>query len=104
MKMVLRRSIWWGGDAQRAAGGDQVEIRHLAPEQRVFVAEVVMDDQTRHHRGNPLARLVSRKGVGMCVGADERGLRHGVVSTRAATGCRLAWQVIRVSGDVCVIT
>ena len=40
-----------GEDPQRAVGGDQVEIGHAASEQRVSLAEVVMNVQTGHHRG-----------------------------------------------------
>ena len=47
-----------GEDPQRAVGGDQVEIGHAASEQRVSLAEVVMNVQTEHHRGESSARLV----------------------------------------------
>src|SRR5204863_9660496 len=40
-----------GEDPQRAVGGDQVEIGHAAPEQRVSLAEVVLKVQTGDHRG-----------------------------------------------------
>ena len=71
---------------QRAVGGDQVEIGHAAPEQRVSLTEVVVNVQAGHHRGEPLARLVHAQqlghgvaqGVDAVVGAGERGLRHGV--------------------------
>ena len=75
-----------GEDPQRAVGGDQVEIGHAAPEQRVSLAEVVMDVQTGHHRGEPLARLVHAEqlghglaqGVGAVICAEQRDLRHRV--------------------------
>ena len=74
-----------GEDPQRAVGGDQVEIGHAAPEQRVSGAEVVANVQTRHHRGPSLARLVHlhQLGNGLAqrgrpfVAAAERRLRHG---------------------------
>src|SRR6185312_14223569 len=47
-----------GEDAQRAAGDDQVKIGHAAPKQRVSLAEIVMNAQTRHLRGQSFARLV----------------------------------------------
>src|SRR5262245_56632406 len=42
----------------RTAGGEQVEVRHATPEQRVSLTEVVVNVETRHHRGVSLARLV----------------------------------------------
>jgi hypothetical protein len=74
-----------GEDPHRAVGGDQVEIGHAAPEQRVPVAEVIMNVQSGHPRGVPLARLVHAQqfGHGLAkridarVGPGERGLRHG---------------------------
>src|SRR5215472_6765889 len=36
---------------QRAVGGDQLEIGHAAPEQRVSRTEVVVNVQTGDHRG-----------------------------------------------------
>src|SRR6202022_2375880 len=71
---------------QRALGGDQVEIGHAAPEQRVSLTEVVMNVQAGHHRGEPLARLVHAQQLGHAVAqgldtlvrSEERGLRHGV--------------------------
>ena len=47
-----------GEDPQRAVSGDQVEIRHAAPEQRVSLAEVVMNVQTGQLRGQSSSRLV----------------------------------------------
>ena len=87
-----------GEDPQRAVGGDQVEIGHAASEQRVALAQVVMDVQTGHHRGESLTRLVHAQqlghGVAQCldaiVGAHERDLRHRVAqhagSDRVALG------------------
>ena len=46
-------------DPQRAVGGDEVEIGHAASEQRVSLAEVVVDVQAEHHRGESPARLVA---------------------------------------------
>src|SRR5215468_5619172 len=51
-------AVQQGEYPQRAVGGDQVEIGHAAPEQWVSLTEVVTNVQTRHHRGEPLARLV----------------------------------------------
>ena len=53
-----------GEDPQRAVGGDQVEIGHAAPEQRVALAQVVMNVQPRHHPGEALARLVHAQQLG----------------------------------------
>ena len=70
---------------QRAVGGDQVEIGHAAPEQRVSLTEVVMDVQTGHHRGESFAGLVHAEefgngvaqGLGAVVwAAKKRHLRH----------------------------
>src|ERR1700749_3419379 len=47
-----------GEDPQRAVRGDQVEIGHGAPEQRVSLTAVVVNAQAGHHRREPLARLV----------------------------------------------
>jgi hypothetical protein len=71
-------------DAQRAVGGDQVEIGHAAPEHRVSLAEVVVDVQAGHHRGESRARLVHAQQLGdgvpqrldPIVWAHERDLRH----------------------------
>src|SRR5712692_2763026 len=43
-----------GEYSQRAVGGDEVEIGHAAPEQRVSLTEVVMNVQAGHHPGDPL--------------------------------------------------
>ncbi len=53
-----------GEDPQRAVGGDQVEIGHAASEQRVSLAEVVVNVQTGHHRGESFARLVHAEQLG----------------------------------------
>ena len=45
-------------DPGRAVGGEEVEIGHAAPEQRVSLAEVVMNAQTGHLRGESSAWLV----------------------------------------------
>jgi hypothetical protein len=83
---------------QRAVGGDQVQIGHVASEQRVSLAEFVMNVQTGHHRGESFARLVHAEelgngvaqGVDTRAGAQERALRHGVLqhagSDRVALG------------------
>ena len=47
-----------GVDPQRAVGGDQVEVRHTAAQQRVSLAEVVVNVQARHLRGQSPAGLV----------------------------------------------
>ena len=49
---------------QRAVGGDQVEIRHAPAEQRVPLAEVVVDVEPGQHPGDALARLVQPQEVG----------------------------------------
>jgi predicted unusual protein kinase regulating ubiquinone biosynthesis (AarF/ABC1/UbiB family) len=51
-------SVQQGEDPQRAVGDDQFENGDAASEQRVSFAEVVLNVQTGHHRGDPLARLV----------------------------------------------
>ena len=83
-----------GEDPQRAVGGDQVEIGHAASEQRVSLAEVVVDVQTEHHRGEASARLVRHEELGMVsrkASVRSSGRRSAtcaivVRSTRAATG------------------
>ena len=47
-----------GEHAPRAAFGDDVEIGHAAAEQRVALAEVVVNVEARHHRREVSARLV----------------------------------------------
>ena len=56
-----------GEDPQRAVGGDQVEIGHAASEQRMSLAEIVMNVQTGHRRGESSARLVHAEELGHCV-------------------------------------
>ena len=81
-----------GEDPYRAAGGDQVEIGHAAPEQRVPFAEVVMNVQSGAPRAVPLAGLVHAQqfGHGLAkridarVGPGERGLRHGAAQHAGA--------------------
>src|SRR6516225_4740808 len=51
-------SVQQGEDPQWAVGADHVEIGHATTEQRVLLAEVVVNVQTRHDRGVSLARLV----------------------------------------------
>ena len=78
--------------------GDEVEIGHAASEQRVPLAQVVVNVQAGHHRGESLARLVHAEQLGhgvsqrldAIVGAHERDLRHRVAqhsrSDRVALG------------------
>ena len=76
-----------GEDAGRAVGGLQVEVGHAPPEQRVALAEVVVDVEAGDHPGDVPARLVHAQQLGhgvaqrlaALVGAAERDLRHGVV-------------------------
>ena len=71
-------------DAQRTVRSAQIEIRHATPEQRMPLAEVVTNAQTRHLAGNSLARLVHAKQLGhhasQClrafVRAAKRDRRH----------------------------
>jgi hypothetical protein len=75
-----------GEDPQRAVGGDDVEIGHAASEQRMSLAEVVVNVQAGHHSGEPLARLIHPQQLGhdLAQGVDafvdnvERDLRHGM--------------------------
>jgi hypothetical protein len=79
-------------DAQRTFAGDQVEVRHAAPEQRVSLTKVVVDIQTRRHRDVLLASLVLlqqlgyhlAQGLDTIVAAVERGERHGVAQYAGA--------------------
>ena len=83
-------------------GGDEVEIGHAAPEQRVARAEVVVDVEAGHHRGEALARLVHAQQLGhdlaQRLGASsprlQRGLRHRVA--QHARGDRVALGVVGV--------
>ena len=67
-------------DPQRPVGGDQVEIGHAAPEQRVSLAEVIVNAKTRHLRGQSFMRLIHAEELGHDV---AQGLRAVV---RAAKG------------------
>jgi hypothetical protein len=62
-----------GEHAKRAVGGDQVEIRYAAPEQRVLLPEVVVDVESAEHRGGAPARLVHAQQFG-------HGLAEGFVT------------------------
>ena len=70
-----------------AVGGVHVEVGHAPPEQRVSLAEVVVDVETAEHRGDVPPRLVHAQQFGhrvaerlvTVVGAAERDLRHRVV-------------------------
>jgi hypothetical protein len=74
-----------GEDPHRTVGGEQVEIGHAAPEQRVPIAEVIVNVQPGHLRAVPRARLVHTQQFGhgraqrvdARVGPGERRLRHG---------------------------
>src|SRR5580765_6651877 len=75
-----------GEYAHRSTGRDHVEIGHAASEQRMSLAQVVMDVQAGHHRGESFAWLVHAQqlghGVAQCVDAivdtHECDLRHRV--------------------------
>ena len=60
----------------RAIGGDQVEVGHPASEQRMALAEVVVDAQAGHLRRESFARLVHRQELANGV---ARGRRSFVV-------------------------
>jgi len=49
---------WSLEDPERAVGGRDVQIGHPASEQRMSLAEVVVDVQTAEGPDEPLARLV----------------------------------------------
>src|SRR6266536_2961203 len=87
-----RASCSRGEDPQQAVGGDQVEIGHAASEQRVSLAEVVMNVQTRHHRGESFARLVHAEelgnGVAQCWTWSSSGEAGFAPSCCAARGRR----------------
>jgi hypothetical protein len=53
-----------GEDPQGTVAGDEVEIGHAASEQRMPRAEVVMNIQTGHHRGESSAGLVHGEQLG----------------------------------------
>ena len=87
-------------DAQRAVGGDQVEIGHPASEQRVALAEVVVDAQAGHLRAEAPARLVHRQQLADGLAQRPSSVRRrgaarptpsSCASTRAAIGWRSAW-------------
>ena len=73
-------------DPQRAVGGHEVQIGHAASEQRMSLAEVVVDVQPGDDPGEPFARLVHARqlrhhldqGLDALVLALERGLSHRV--------------------------
>ena len=75
-----------GEDPQLAVGSGKVEIGHATSEQRVSLAEVVVDVEAGHHSGEALARLVHAQQLGhgvarrlvAIVDAHERDLRHRV--------------------------
>ena len=85
-----------------SVGSVHVEIRHAAPEQRVSLAEVVVDVETGEHPGDAPAWLAHAqqlghdvsKGLVPVVGPGERDLRHRVVQ-HAGTD-RMAFGVVRV--------
>ena len=91
-----------GEDPHRAVGGDQVEIGHAASEQRVSLAQVVVDVQAGHHRGESFPRLVHAQQLGhgvaqhldAIVGAHERDLRHR--GAQHAGGDRVALGVVGI--------
>jgi len=58
------RSVHQREDPRRAVGGGQIEIGYAASEQWVPIAEVVVNVQTGHHRGESLARLVHAQQLG----------------------------------------
>ena len=90
-----------GEDARRAVGGDQVQIGHAPPEQRVPLSEVVVDVEPGQHAGDRFrgssmpssSVMVSRNAVGAVVGASTR-LRQGVLLHAGAD--RMALGLVRV--------
>ena len=50
--------------ARRTVGGVQVEVGHPPPEQRVALAEVVVDVEAGDHPGDAPARLVHGQQLG----------------------------------------
>ena len=95
-----------GEDSQRAAGGDQVEIGHTSSQQRVSLAEVIVNVQAGLHRGEPSPRLVHAEELGnyfaQCLRAfvlapkSDRG--HRVA--QHAGGDRVALGMVAMSGFV----
>lgn len=71
-------------DSQRTADGDKIEIGHAAADERMSIAKVVMDVQTRNLRGQSPARLVHSEefgniavqGLRAFVRTAKRTLRH----------------------------
>ncbi len=63
-----------GEEPQRAVVGGEVEIGHAASEQRMSLAEIVMNVQTGHHRGESSARLVHAEELGHCVAQRLRAV------------------------------
>jgi hypothetical protein len=90
------RAVEESEDAQRTAGGDQVEIRHAPPEQRVSLAEFVVDVEAGDHPGDVLARLIHVQQLSQDVAQRDRPVVVApsalcamvFCSTRAPTGCR----------------
>src|SRR5205085_5085169 len=74
-------------DPPFAVGGGQVEIGHAASEERMSLAELVVNVQPGDDSGEPLARLVHARqlrhdidqGLHALVPALERALRHRVL-------------------------
>src|SRR4051812_17388430 len=62
--LALRKLCDAGSNRRSRVSGDQVEVRHAAPKQRMSLAEVVLDVQTGYHRGEPFARLVHAEEFG----------------------------------------
>jgi hypothetical protein len=91
-----------GEEPQRAVGGDEVEIEHPAPEQRMSLAEIVMNVETGHHRSESSARLVHAEelghgvaqSLGAVVFAAKNDLRHRVA--QHAGGDRVALDVVGI--------
>jgi len=83
-------------DAERAAGGHEVQIGHPASEQRMSLAEVVMNVQSGDDPDEPFARLVHAcqlrheidQRLDALVPALERGQAIVCWIARAATGWR----------------
>ena len=66
-----------GEHARGTVGGVQVEVGHAPPEQRVSLAEVVVDVETGEHRGDAPARLVHAQQLG-------HGVAEGLVTVVGA--------------------
>ena len=83
-----RRTVVKQGErSPRPVIGHQVQIGHAPPDERVPVAEFVVDVQPGKHAGNRLPRPVHAQQVsqdivqrcGPFAGSGQRSLRHGVV-------------------------